>query len=185
VHALLQGHGSGRKRLGVIFHTLGARDPCRRHKKAAKRFFRKLLKGLTYVPRMRIMDKLTSYGAAKREILPGVEHRQRRYLNNQCEHSHQPTCQRACRMQGCTSAGHAQRLLSAYGPIAQPFRPRRHLLAAAYRQAVRHRFERWAERTDTECAAYGGARSRETPVCLTTVSVSTTRQCPPGRPVLG
>jgi putative transposase len=53
----------------------------RRNKKAAKKFFRKLLKGLTYVPRMVITDKLRSYGAAKREILPGVEHRQSRYLN--------------------------------------------------------------------------------------------------------
>jgi putative transposase len=48
----------------------------RRNKKAAKRFFRKLLKELQYVPRVIITDKLKSYGAAKREILPGVEHRQ-------------------------------------------------------------------------------------------------------------
>ena len=54
----------------------------RRNKKAAKKFFRKLLKGLKYVPRVVITDKLKSYGAAKREILPGVEHRQSRYLNN-------------------------------------------------------------------------------------------------------
>ena len=45
----------------------------RRNKHAAKRFFRKLLKGLQYVPRVIITDKLKSYGAAKREILPGVE----------------------------------------------------------------------------------------------------------------
>jgi transposase-like protein len=44
-------------------------------KKATKRFFRKLLKGLQYVPRVIITDKLKSYGAAKREILPGIEHR--------------------------------------------------------------------------------------------------------------
>jgi len=48
----------------------------RRNTQAAKRFFRKLLKGLQYVPRVIITDKLKSYGAAKREILPGVEHRQ-------------------------------------------------------------------------------------------------------------
>src|SRR5262249_13833580 len=53
----------------------------RRNKQAAKKFFRKLLKGLQYVPRVIITDKLKSYGAAKREILPGVEHRQSRYLN--------------------------------------------------------------------------------------------------------
>src|SRR5262249_37389091 len=44
----------------------------RRDKQAAKKFFRKLLKGLTYVPRVIITDKLKSYGAAKREILPGI-----------------------------------------------------------------------------------------------------------------
>ena len=47
----------------------------RKNKEAAKRFFRKLLKGLLYVPRVIITDKLPSHGAAKNEILPGVEHR--------------------------------------------------------------------------------------------------------------
>jgi putative transposase len=59
----------------------------RRNKQAAKKFFRKLLKGLTYVPRVIITDKLKSYGAAKRELLPGVEPRQRRYLDNRAENS--------------------------------------------------------------------------------------------------
>ncbi len=63
----------------------------RRNKKAAKRFFRKLLKGLHYVPRVIITDKLKSYAAAKREILPGVEHGQHKRLNNRVENSHQPT----------------------------------------------------------------------------------------------
>jgi putative transposase len=54
----------------------------RRHKQAAKKLFRKLLKGCQYVPRVLITDKLKRYRAAKREILPGVEHRQQRYLNN-------------------------------------------------------------------------------------------------------
>jgi putative transposase len=48
----------------------------RRDKAVAKKFFRKLLKGLKYVPRVLITDWLKSYGAAKRELLPGVEHRQ-------------------------------------------------------------------------------------------------------------
>ena len=94
----------------------------RRNKKAAKKFFRKLLKGLTYVPRVIITDKLKSYGAAKREILPGVEHRQSRYLNNRCENSHRPTRQRERRMQGFKSAGHAQRFrcLWPYYPTLPP-----------------------------------------------------------------
>ena len=126
----------------------------RRNKQAAKKFFRKLLKGCQYVPRVIITDKLKSYGAAKREILPSVEHRQSRYLNNRCENSHRPTRQRERRMQRFKSPGHAQRFLAAYGPIAQHFRPRWHLLSAsAYHQEMRNRFESWAAIMDTERAA--------------------------------
>jgi putative transposase len=126
----------------------------RRNKHAAKKFFRKLLKGLLYVPRVIITDKLKSYGAAKREILPGVEHRQHRYLNNRAENSHQPTRQRERRMQGFKSSGHAQRFLSAYGPIAQHFRPRRHRFSAPeYREEMQKRFQLWDEITGTERAA--------------------------------
>ena len=53
----------------------------RRNTKAAKRFFKKLLKGLRYVPRVVVTDKLKSYAAAKAKIIPGVEHRQSRYLS--------------------------------------------------------------------------------------------------------
>jgi len=45
----------------------------RRSARAAKRFFRKLLRGLQYVPRVIVTDRLRSYALAKREILPGVE----------------------------------------------------------------------------------------------------------------
>ena len=107
-----------------------------------------------YVPRVIITDKLKSDGAAKRESLPGVEHRQSRYLNNRCENSHRPTRQQEHRMPGFKSAGHAQRFLSASGPIAQHFRPRRPLLSApAYRKEMRQRFASWAEVTGTERAS--------------------------------
>ena len=135
-------------------HVLDILVQRRRNKKAAKKFFKKLLKGLQYVPRVVITDKLKSYAAAKREILPGVEHRQSRSLNNRCENSHRPTRQRERRMQRFKSPGHAQRFLSAYGAIAQHFRPRRHLLSAsAYRHEMRQRFENWADVTGTERAA--------------------------------
>jgi putative transposase len=91
---------------------------------------------------------LKSYGAAKREILPGVEYRQSCYLNNRCENSHLPTRQRERRMQRFKSPGHAQRFLSAYSPIASHFRPRRHLLRAGeYRQQMTQRFEVWQDIT--------------------------------------
>jgi putative transposase len=151
----------------------------RRNKKAAKKFFRKLLKGLQYVPRVIITDKLKSDGAAKRESLPGVEHRQSRDLNNRCENSHRPTRQREDRIQGFKSAGHAQRFLSAYGPIAPPFRPRRQLLSASeYRQEMHNRFASWAEIRGTKRAASALGRWKLPPqsacCCLVTLSSPTT-----------
>jgi putative transposase len=135
-------------------HVLDILVQRRRDKRAAKRFFHKLLKGLTYVPRVIITDKLRSYGAAKREMLPSVEHRQHRYLNNRAENSHQPTRQRERRMQGCKSPGHAQRFLAAYGPIIEHFRPRRHLCSAPeYRQKMAQQFQTWREITGTAKAA--------------------------------
>jgi putative transposase len=126
----------------------------RRDKRAAKKCFRKLLKGLTYVPRVIVTDKRKSYGAAKREILPGVEHCQHRYLNNRAENSHQPTRLRERHRQWVKSPGQAQRFLSAYGPIVQHFRPRRHRFAApAYRQEMQQRFQRWPEITRPALAA--------------------------------
>jgi putative transposase len=115
--------------------------PRRRDKGAAKKFLRKLMKGLTYVPRVIVTDKLKSYGAAKREILPGVEHRQLQYLNNRAQNSHQPARQRGRRMQRFKSPGRAQRFLPASGSIAQPCRPRRHRFSApVYRQEMEGNF---------------------------------------------
>src|SRR4029453_17055840 len=107
-----------------------------------------------YALRVLITDQRKSYGAAKREIVPGVEHRQHRYLNNRAENSHQPTRQRERRMQGFKSAGHAQRFLAAHGPIAQHFRPRRHRLSAPeYRIELGKRFHTWQDITSLPTAA--------------------------------
>jgi len=118
----------------------------RRNAKAAKRFFRKLLKGLQYVPRVLVTDKLRSYAAAKREILPGVEHRQSRYLNNRAEVSHQPTRRRERQMQRFKSARHAQRFLSTHSRIHNHFQLRRHRLTADQHRAARDAaFRTWRE----------------------------------------
>jgi len=125
-----------------------------RNTAAAKKFFRRLLKDLAYVPRVVITDKLASYGAAKREVLPSVEHRQHKRLNNRAENSHQPTRERERRMRRFKSPGHAQRFLAAYGPIASHFRPRRHrLTAAAYRETRAERFQTWHAVTGTTVVA--------------------------------
>jgi putative transposase len=95
-----------------------------------------------------VTDKLKSYGAAKREVLPGVEHRQSRYLNNRAENSHQPTRRRERQMQRFKSATHAQRFLSAHGPIRQHCRPpRHHMPAAAYRARRSVALAVWSEVT--------------------------------------
>ncbi len=135
-------------------HVLDILVQSRRDKRAAVRFLRKLLKGLAYVPRVLITDKLASYGAAKREVLPSVEHRQHKRLNNRAENSHQPTRERERRMRRFKSPGHAQRFLAAYGPIASHFRPRRHRLTAAdYRQIRDARFQSWRAVTGTPAMA--------------------------------
>src|ERR1700682_5106401 len=112
-----------------------------RDKKAAKKFVRKLLNGLRYVPRVIITDKLKSYSAAKAEVMPGVEHLQQKYQNNRAENSHQPTRLRERVMRRFKSAGHAQRFLAAFGIITSHFRVARHLCTAhGYREVMKSRF---------------------------------------------
>jgi putative transposase len=118
--------------------------------------FRAVVQGISPLiwRRLLIRSELKSYGAAKQEMLLGVEHRQHQYLHNRAENSHQSTRQRERRMQGFKSAGQAQWFLAAYGPIAQHFRPRRHLLPAPeYRQEMAQRFQIWQEITRTAIAA--------------------------------
>jgi putative transposase len=120
----------------------------RRDKAAARRFFRTLLKKTGAVPRVIVTDKLRSYGAAHREVMPCVEHRQSKYWNNQAENSHQPTRQRERAMKGFRSVGGAQRFLSAFSGISPHFRPRRHLMtAAAHRAEMSIRFAIWDQIT--------------------------------------
>ena len=118
----------------------------RRNKPPARKFFRKLLKAMPYVPRVIITDKLGIYAAAKAEVLPSVEHRQDNGVNNRAENSHQPTRKRERRMRGFKSLGHAQRFLSVFGVIGSFFRPGRHLLAAVnYREIIGRGFSQWRE----------------------------------------
>jgi putative transposase len=127
-------------------HVLDILVQSRRNAKAAKRFFRKLLKGLQYTPRVIVTDKLKSYAAAKRKILPGVEHRQSRYLNNCAEVSHQPTRRRERQMQRFKSARQAQRFLSTPGRIHNHFQLRRHRLSAVdYRTVRDEAFRTWRD----------------------------------------
>ena len=126
----------------------------RRNRFAAIRFFRKLLRATVRRPRVIITDKLRSYAAAKRIVLPGVAHRQHRYLNNRAENYHQPTRERERRMRRFKSARHAQRFVEVHGIIASHLRPRRHLFCTAnYRQLRSKQFRAWNEVTGTAALA--------------------------------
>ena len=126
----------------------------RRDQRAAKRLLRKLLKRQGRAPRVMITDKLASYSAAKREVMPGVEHRRHKGLNNRAENSHQPTRRRERQMKRFKSAGQAQRFLSTHDQINNLFPLcREHVTAAEYRAARTRAFELWAEVSGVAAAA--------------------------------
>ncbi|MEV0694755.1 IS6 family transposase [Streptomyces sp. NPDC050388] len=116
---------------------------------AARCFFRKLMKKTRSVPRV-VTDQLRSCGAAHREVMPSVEHRSHKGLNNRAENSHQPTRQRERAMKGFRSMGATQRFLAAFSGISPHFRPRRHLLTAPeHRTEMITRFATWDKITGT------------------------------------
>jgi len=118
----------------------------RRDRWATLCFFRKLLLTAERASRVIVTDKLRSYAAAKRLILPNVEYRQSRYLNNRAENSHQPTRVRERQMKRFQSPKQAQRFLSVFESINAPFRLRRHLLSATrYRLLLERAFHLWNE----------------------------------------
>src|SRR3954447_106903 len=136
---------------GVVLDVLVQK---RRDKRAAKRLLRKLLKRQARVPRVMITDKLASYGAAKGEVRPSVEHRRPKGLNNRAENSHQPTRRRERPMKRFKSAGQAQRFLSAHDQINNLFHLRRdHRPARQYRAARTQACQTWAAVTGVAARA--------------------------------
>ena len=120
----------------------------RRNRRAALRFFRKLLKRQGCVPRRLITDKLRSCQAAHPTMMPSVVHCTTRYANNRAEVSHQPTRQRERQMRGFKSTAHLQRFASVHGVVQNLFRVGRHLLRAVHHRLLRTRaFVEWEQVT--------------------------------------
>jgi putative transposase len=118
----------------------------RRNQRAAERFFHRLLKGQGGEPRWLVTDKLRSYDAAHRTIMPTVNHINQVYANNQVEVSHEPTRQRERHMRGFLSSTQAQRFLILYGLTQNLFRLGRHLMQAVNYQLLRTQaFQVWKE----------------------------------------
>ena len=116
----------------------------RKDKRAAKRFFRKLLKGQRELPVDITTDKLPSYGAAMREVMPSIAHCTDKYANNRAEVSHEHTREQERQMRGFKSDGHAQRFLAVHAQVHNLFRLARHLLRAVNYRVLRSRaFAEW------------------------------------------
>ena len=95
----------------------------RRNTKAARRLLKRLLTKQGCAPRCMITDKLGSYAAARRQILPTIEHRSHKGLNNRAENSHLPLRRRERAMQGFRSPGGLQRFVTVFFRRPQSFRP--------------------------------------------------------------
>ncbi|KEA03281.1 IS6 family transposase [Agrobacterium rhizogenes] len=95
----------------------------RRDTKAAKRLLVRLLKKQSLSPKRIVSDKLRPYGAARRNVMPGVEHRSHKGLNNRAENSHAPLRKRERMMQGFRSVGGLQRFISVFSAIRNLFVP--------------------------------------------------------------
>lgn len=120
----------------------------RRNAKAAKRLMRKLLKAQGHASRAMITDKLRSYGRAKQDVMPDVEHRSHKGLNNRAENSHQPFRRRERIMKRFKSSRQLQRFVSIHDPIANLFHlPRNHLSSSEYRHLRSAAMEIWREIT--------------------------------------
>ncbi|ANY84098.1 transposase (plasmid) [Microvirga ossetica] len=98
---------------------------CRRNTKAAKHLLTRLMKKQGMAPNRIITDKLASYGAARRQVMPGVEHRSHKGLTNRAENSHLPLRKRERMLQGFRSAGGLQRFTSVFSAVRNLFVPPR------------------------------------------------------------
>ena len=116
----------------------------RRDGKAAKRFFKRLLKAHRMEPRKIVTDKLRSYGVAHRDLIPDTIHDTSQYANNRAELSHQPTRLRERVMRRFKSRRQAQRFLAVHAAVHNLFNLGRHLVSARNYRFFRLRaFESW------------------------------------------
>jgi putative transposase len=102
----------------------------RRNGKAAKCFFKRLLRKHKGEPRKIVTDKLRSYGVAHRELIPKTIHDTTQYANNRAELSHEPTRVWERGMRKFKSIEQAQRFLSAHAAVYNLFNLGRHLVSA-------------------------------------------------------
>lgn len=126
-------------------HVLDILVQRRRNARAAKRFFRKMMKNQQRSPNRLVTDRLGNYRVPHREEMPTVPHDTETYANNRIEASHRRARGRERQMKGFRSAGRMQRFLSVHDTVANLLNWSRHLMSAAnYRMFRRKAFESWA-----------------------------------------
>ncbi len=95
-----------------------------------------------------VTDKLRSYGAARKEMMPSVLHCQDQYANNRVEASHRHTRQQERQMRRFKSPGQAQRFLAVHSQVHNLFNVGRHLMKAHHHRMLRARsFDTWQQVT--------------------------------------
>ena len=109
----------------------------RKDKRAAMRFFKKLMKGQGRSAREMVTDKLPSYGAARKAIMSTSMHCCDRYANNRAEVSHEHTRAQERQMRRFKSVGQAQRFLAVHSQVHNLFRVGRHLICATHYREFR------------------------------------------------
>jgi len=120
----------------------------RKDKQAAISFFRKLIKWQRCSDRQLITDKLPSYSAAKKAVIPTPMHCDDRYANNRREAPHEHRREQERQMRLFKTPGHAQRFLAVQGQINNLFRLGRHLVRAIHHRVWRNQaFNLWQEVT--------------------------------------
>ena len=122
-----------------------------RDTRAARRLLTRLLRKQGCPPKRIVTDKLASYDAARRKIMPKVEHRQHKGLNNRAENSHVPIRKRERVMQGFRSWPGLRRFVSTFSALRDHFVPPRSHRSAL--SAHLHRLNAMAEWKSVTAAA--------------------------------
>ena len=118
----------------------------RRDARAAKRFFRRLIRRHGAEPRKIVTDKPGSYRVAHRDLVPDSYHLTDRYANNWTKPSHQATRNRERGMRRFKGVLQAQRFLGVHSAICNLFNLGRHMLKAGhYRELRQCAFASWIQ----------------------------------------
>jgi putative transposase len=109
----------------------------RRNTKAARRLLTRLLRKQGIAPKRMIADRLRPYGAVRRQVMPNVEYRSHKSVNNRAKNSHVPLRKGERMMQGFRSLGGLLHFVSVFSAVRNLF-----VLTRSKRSAFQNRVHR-------------------------------------------